>query len=176
MFCKKYNMKLGTLLFVVAWAVIGISSCGGDSRSVKSEEELKSVLSEAFQEGDIDTVSALFHSSTDSELKGEMVAFLKPWVESKPTAVTPSIIRLEDIPLDLPGNLNGRALRYTTSIDGVVFLDGRSQGELGEEKLELYMPFTRSEDGYSLAGVAYDHQHNKKQNKLEMATPRNPSD
>lgn len=166
-------MKLGTLLFIVAWTVIGLSSCGGDSCTVRSEEELKSVLAEAFQEGDIGTISALFHSSTDSECKVEMVAFLKPWIESKPTTVTPSIVRLEDISLDLPGELNGRALKYTTSVDGVVFLDGRSQGEHGEEKVALYMPFTRSEDGYSLAGVAYSHPNN---NKPEMAMPRKPSD
>jgi hypothetical protein len=166
------KMKLGTLSLVLAWLTLGLSGCGRDSSTAKSEEELKSILAEAFREGDINTVSHLFHESTDPELKKDMVAFIKPWFDFKPEKVSPSIVQLEDISLDLPGELNGRPLEYTTRIDGVIFLDGRSPGEHGEDKVTLYMPYTRSADGYSLAGVAYGKLDKKK----DMAKPREPSE
>ena len=133
-----------------------VACCSDRPRMADSEEDLKSMLAEAFREGDTSLVGSLMHPSTDKELKDEMLKFIQPWFDFKPAKVTPSIIQLADVPFPLPGELNGRTLKYTTSIDGVVFLDGRSPSEHGEEKVGLYFSFTKTAEGYCLTAAAYD--------------------
>jgi hypothetical protein len=85
-----------------------------------------------------------------------MLAAFKPVFESKPTTVVPSVVKLSEVPMNLPGKLNGKNLKYTTDVTGVIFLDGQSSGEHGTNKIGLYFPFTHTSGGYTLSGVAYD--------------------
>jgi hypothetical protein len=149
-------MKHKSILGILACVAFILVGCGSNTRAVKSEEELKSILAEAFSKGDIDSVGSLYDSSTDPELKKDMLAAFKPVFEIKPTTVVPSVVKLSEAPMNLPGELNGKKLKYTTDVSGVIFLDGQSTGEHGVNKIGLYFPFSHSSEGYTLAGIAFD--------------------
>ena len=148
-------MKSRIILLLLVFTSMVFTSCSERPRPAKSVKELQSILTEALREGDTDTVEALSHPATSLELKDGMLKIIKPLFDFKPEKVTPTIIQLTDVPMDLPGELKGRRLRYTTRVDGVIFLDGRSTSERGETEISLYLPYTKTPEGYCLAGVEF---------------------
>jgi len=149
----KHRLTLG----IIVCTAILLIGCGRNSRTIKSEDELKKILTEAFMEGDIDTLGSLHHPSIDPKLKEDLLAVIEPVFLIKPTTVVSSVVMLSEAPMDLPGELKGQKLKYTTDIAGVIFLDGQ-YGENGADKVGLYFPFSQSSAGYTLAGFGYESE------------------
>ena len=134
---------------------ISISSCSNRSRTASSEDELQSLLSDAFLEADMSVVESLSHPDANSALKKDMITFISKWFKVRPERVTTSIIRLSEVPFDISGELNGRKLKHVSPIEGVIHLAGRSDGEHGEIKHDMYFAYSKTNEGYCLSAVDY---------------------
>ncbi len=122
--------------------------------SASSDDEFAAMLAEAFKMGDFDSFRELRHSATPNAIDQRMQKLIKPAFGIKPDSVSYSFTTLSKVNI-LPGSIGGKNLVYTTAVDGVIHLVGKSQTKLGESSFELFVPFHKSKGGYQFPACDY---------------------
>ncbi|MFC4994889.1 hypothetical protein [Rubritalea tangerina] len=131
-----------------------LTSCN-THKKFSSREELAKHLADGFSRKDQSVIKDVSHPQTPKDIKSAVAEAFGPYFELESTKVRYTYISLDEVPVDLPGSLQGQDLEYVSDVIGVIHFSGEFDTEQGVGTFDLYFPYSKSHSSYYSSATNY---------------------
>ena len=155
------------ILAAVFCLAVFLGGCTRAPRVAENEEDLRQALMQAVREGDADVLARFAHPSSDPEIIGAATQSIAVFFSTEFNRVASDLLEPTDLPDWMPGQLDGKPLEYTASLDGIILIRAAKDDELDPASMELFMPYTIESGVCYIAPVSYADRESNQPNKSE---------